>query len=146
MAVLCHELPHEVGDFALLLSQGMTVRWEEVPFKVVSLTVSSFFRTAIFYNIVSSVFAAFGLLAGLLLGSQEGLSSWLLSATVTIMNTMKGMMRMACRQSRGAILAMMISLLANGLSSDACGFYISLILMITDALRSGSSYMWLWFR
>ena len=36
MAVLCHELPHEVGDFALLLSQGMTVRWEEVPFKVVS--------------------------------------------------------------------------------------------------------------
>ena len=32
------------------------------------------------------MFAAFGLLAGLLLGSQEGLSSWLLSATVTIMN------------------------------------------------------------
>ena len=26
MAVLCHELPHEVGDFALLLSQGMSVR------------------------------------------------------------------------------------------------------------------------
>merc|ERR1719264_2494836 len=26
VAVLCHELPHEVGDFALLLSQGMTVR------------------------------------------------------------------------------------------------------------------------
>ena len=50
------------------------------------LTVFSFFfRTAIFYNVVSSVFAAFGLLAGLLLGSQEGLSSWLLSATVTIM-------------------------------------------------------------
>merc|ERR1712032_1481669 len=66
IAVLCHELPHEVGDFALLLSQGMTV------------------RTAIFYNIVSSVFAAFGLLAGLLLGSQEGLSSWLLSAAVGV--------------------------------------------------------------
>ena len=93
VAVLCHELPHEVGDFALLLSQGMTVRWEKVQFKVVSLlTISSFFRTAIFYNVVSSVFAAFGLLAGLLLGSQEGLSSWLLSATVTIMNlnTMMG--------------------------------------------------------
>ena len=92
VAVLCHELPHEVGDFALLLSQGMTVRWDKVQFKVVSLTVSSFFRTAIFYNVVSSVFAAFGLLAGLLLGSQEGLSSWLLSATVTIMNTMMGRM------------------------------------------------------
>ena len=36
-----------------------------------------------FYNIVSSVFAALGLLVGLLLGSQEGLSSWLLSATVS---------------------------------------------------------------
>ena len=92
VAVLCHELPHEVGDFALLLSQGMTVRWDKVQFKVVSLTVSSFFRTAIFYNVVSSVFAAFGLLAGLLLGSQEGLSSWLLSATVTIMNKMMGRM------------------------------------------------------
>ena len=92
VAVLCHELPHEVGDFALLLSQGMTVRWDKVQFKVVSLTVSSFFRTAIFYNVVSSVFAAFGLLAGLLLGSQEGLSSWLLSATVTIMIKMMGRM------------------------------------------------------
>merc|ERR1719204_2889385 len=66
VAVLCHELPHEVGDFALLLSQGMSV------------------RTAIFYNVVSSVFAVFGLFAGLLLGSQEGLSSWLLSATVGV--------------------------------------------------------------
>merc|ERR1719204_2581451 len=66
VAVLCHELPHEVGDFALLLSQGMSV------------------RTAIFYNVVSSVFTVFGLFAGLLLGSQEGLSSWLLSATVGV--------------------------------------------------------------
>ena len=100
VAVLCHELPHEVGDFALLLSQGMTVRWDKVQFKVVSLTVSSFFRTAIFYNVVSSVFAAFGLLAGLLLGSQEGLSSWLLSATVTIMNLNTMMGRMVTMMGR----------------------------------------------
>jgi len=66
LAVLCHELPHEVGDFALLLSQGMSA------------------RKAIFYNIVSSIFAALGLLVGLLLGSHEGLSSWLLSATVGV--------------------------------------------------------------
>jgi len=46
--------------------------------------IGCFCRTAIFYNVVSSVFAVFGLFAGLLLGSQEGLSSWLLSATVSV--------------------------------------------------------------
>ena len=46
--------------------------------------IGCFCRTAIFYNVVSSVFAVFGLFAGLLLGSQEGLSSWLLSATVGV--------------------------------------------------------------
>ncbi len=34
IAILCHELPHEIGDFAMLLKAGMTV------------------RQAIFYNIV----------------------------------------------------------------------------------------------
>ena len=89
VAVLCHELPHEVGDFALLLSQGMTVRCEiNFNLKLSLKTVSSVFRTAIFYNVVSSVFAIFGLLAGLLLGSQEGLSAWLLSATVITITKM----------------------------------------------------------
>ena len=46
--------------------------------------IGCFCRTAIFYNVVSSVFAVFGLFAGLFLGSQEGLSSWLLSATVGV--------------------------------------------------------------
>ena len=101
VAVLCHELPHEVGDFALLLSQGMTVRCGiNFNLKLSLITISSVFRTAIFYNVVSSVFAAFGLLAGLLLGSQEGLSSWLLSATVikitiTITISMMGRRMMA---------------------------------------------------
>ena len=89
LAVLCHELPHEVGDFALLLSQGMSARSE--PYKIRENHQNkknipnhqTLFRTAMFYNIVSSVFAALGLLVGLLLGSQEGLSSWLLSATVS---------------------------------------------------------------
>lgn len=66
IAVLCHELPHEVGDFALLLHSGMTV------------------KVAIFYNCVSSIFAFIGLVVGLMLGSQGNFSTWLLSATVGV--------------------------------------------------------------
>ena len=66
IAVLCHELPHEVGDFALLLHSGMSV------------------RAAVLYNCVSSVFAFLGLVTGLMLGSHGGFSSWLLSATVGV--------------------------------------------------------------
>ena len=66
IAVLCHELPHEVGDFALLLHSGMSV------------------RVAILYNCVSSIFAFIGLVVGLLLGSQGDFSSWLLAGTVGV--------------------------------------------------------------
>ena len=52
LAVFCHELPHEVGDFALLLHSGMQT------------------KTAVLFNILSSVFAIFGMVAGLLLGSS----------------------------------------------------------------------------
>merc|ERR1719228_1433643 len=51
VAVLCHELPHEIGDFAMLLKTGMT------------------FKQAIFYNIVSSILAFFGMVLGFFLGT-----------------------------------------------------------------------------
>ena len=66
LAVLCHELPHEVGDFALLFHSGMSV------------------KVAIFYNCVSSIFAVIGLVAGLLLGVHASFSTWLLSSTVGV--------------------------------------------------------------
>jgi len=66
LAVLCHELPHEVGDFALLVHSGMKV------------------RTAVIANLLSSVFALAGLAAGLLLGSTGQVSSWLLAATTGV--------------------------------------------------------------
>ena len=66
LAVLCHELPHEVGDFALLLHAGMST------------------KTAVFFNIVSSIFAVLGMIVGLLLGSSGQFSSWLLASTVGV--------------------------------------------------------------
>ncbi len=40
---MCHELPHEIGDFAMLLKTGMSV------------------KTAVFYNLVSTVLSFAGM-------------------------------------------------------------------------------------
>ncbi|XP_035790495.1 metal cation symporter ZIP14-like [Anopheles albimanus] len=63
-AILCHELPHELGDFALLLQTGVSI------------------RRAIFLNIVSSVLSFIGMALGLLLtGLHESVVSWIYAAT-----------------------------------------------------------------
>jgi len=64
VAVLCHELPHEIGDFAMLLKAGMTV------------------KQAVFYNVVSSVLALVGMVTGLLLAaSLPSVTPWLFAGT-----------------------------------------------------------------
>ncbi|XP_058116061.1 protein catecholamines up [Anopheles ziemanni] len=63
-AILCHELPHELGDFALLLQTGVSI------------------RRAIFLNIVSSVLSFIGMALGLLLtGMHESIVSWIYAGT-----------------------------------------------------------------
>lgn len=52
LAVFCHELPHELGDFAMLLKAGMSI------------------KQALFYNILSSVLCIFGNMFGLWLGKN----------------------------------------------------------------------------
>ena len=82
VAVLCHELPHEIGqiwnllkdlylnfcsgDFAMLLKAGMSV------------------RQAIFYNILSSILSFIGMATGLLLGGLSDVTPWIFSATAGI--------------------------------------------------------------
>jgi zinc transporter 10 len=67
VAVLCHELPHEIGDFAMLLKAGMTV------------------KQAVFYNVLSSVLALVGMVGGLLLAaSLPSVTPWLFAATAGI--------------------------------------------------------------
>ena len=63
IAVFCHELPHELGDFALLVKSGMTI------------------RQAITYNLVSAVLAYFGLVVGILAGASELGRHFILSIT-----------------------------------------------------------------
>ncbi|XP_037092367.1 zinc transporter foi-like [Pollicipes pollicipes] len=62
VAVFCHELPHEIGDFAVLLKSGMSV------------------RQALFYNVVSSVLCLLGMVLGMVLGNIEAFSSWVFAA------------------------------------------------------------------
>lgn len=59
VAVFCHELPHEIGDFAVLLKAGMTA------------------RQAVFYNMLSSVLCLFGMVLGVIVGNNDNASSWL---------------------------------------------------------------------
>ncbi|XP_058806546.1 zinc transporter foi isoform X2 [Phymastichus coffea] len=62
IAVFCHELPHELGDFAVLLKAGMSA------------------KQAIFYNLLSSILCLFGMVFGVLLGATPAASSWMFAA------------------------------------------------------------------
>ncbi len=66
IAVLCHELPHEVGDFAMLLKAGMSV------------------KQAVCYNILSSVLAFVGMIIGRCLGDLTFLTPWIFMATAGV--------------------------------------------------------------
>lgn len=59
VAVFCHELPHEMGDFAVLLKAGMPA------------------RQAIYYNILSSILSFLGMCIGILIGEAPEATSWI---------------------------------------------------------------------
>lgn len=64
VAVFCHELPHELGDFAVLLKAGMTV------------------RQAILYNVLAAMMAYLGMATGILIGHYaENVSMWIFALT-----------------------------------------------------------------
>ncbi|KAE8597586.1 hypothetical protein XENTR_v10016524 [Xenopus tropicalis] len=64
VAVFCHELPHELGDFAVLLKSGMTV------------------RQAVMYNGLSAMLAYLGMITGILIGHYaENVSMWIFALT-----------------------------------------------------------------
>lgn len=59
LAVFCHELPHELGDFAILLKAGMSA------------------RQAVYYNVLSSVLSFIGTVLGIWIGDTPEASSWI---------------------------------------------------------------------
>ncbi|GFY71374.1 zinc transporter ZIP10 [Trichonephila inaurata madagascariensis] len=63
VAVFCHELPHELGDFAMLLKTGMKV------------------KQALFYNGLSSVLCFVGMIIGVSLGNVHSATSWVFAGT-----------------------------------------------------------------
>ncbi|TGZ68080.1 hypothetical protein CRM22_004455 [Opisthorchis felineus] len=63
VAVFCHELPHELGDFAVLLKTGMRI------------------KEALFFNVVSSVLSLVGMLIGIAVGNVASASYWIFAVT-----------------------------------------------------------------
>lgn len=64
LAVFCHELPHELGDFAVLLRSGMSI------------------KRALYYNLLSSILSFMGMAGGIWLAEDhESASQWIYAAT-----------------------------------------------------------------
>ncbi|KAK7092625.1 zinc transporter ZIP4-like [Littorina saxatilis] len=59
IAVFCHELPHELGDFAVLLKNGLTV------------------KQALFWNLMSSLTAILGLYVSLAVATSAEVQIWI---------------------------------------------------------------------
>ncbi|XP_055385279.1 zinc transporter foi [Condylostylus longicornis] len=61
LAVFCHELPHELGDFAILIKAGMTP------------------KAAVAYNCLTAILSFVGMIFGIVFGENDDASRWMFS-------------------------------------------------------------------
>ncbi|XP_002135070.1 zinc transporter foi [Drosophila pseudoobscura] len=59
LAVFCHELPHELGDFAILMKAGMSV------------------KSAVYYNLLTGVLSFIGMIFGIAFGQSQDVAQWM---------------------------------------------------------------------
>lgn len=62
LAVFCHELPHELGDFAILMKAGMSV------------------KSAVYYNLMTGVLSFIGMVFGIVFGQSAEAAQWMFAA------------------------------------------------------------------
>uniref|UniRef100_A0A1B0BAA6 EF-hand domain-containing protein n=1 Tax=Glossina palpalis gambiensis TaxID=67801 RepID=A0A1B0BAA6_9MUSC len=62
LAVFCHELPHELGDFAILMKAGMSV------------------KSAVYYNLLTGVLSFIGMIFGIVFGQSHETAQWIFAA------------------------------------------------------------------
>ncbi|XP_055840634.1 zinc transporter foi [Episyrphus balteatus] len=62
LAVFCHELPHELGDFAILIKAGMSV------------------KSAVYYNLLTGILSFIGMIFGILFGQSQEAAQWMFAA------------------------------------------------------------------
>ncbi|XP_058461134.1 zinc transporter foi [Malaya genurostris] len=119
-AILCHELPHELGDFALLLQTGVSI------------------RRALLLNVVSSVLSFLGMIIGLLItGLHESVVRWIYAGTagtflyIALVDLIPEMNRSHVEASEG----MPKSSKLRAVCSQICGMLMGGLIMLSIALN-----------
>lgn len=87
IAILCHELPHEIGDFAVLIKSGMTI------------------KRAVLYNTLSSILCLIGATTGVFIGKIDvGWVSALIAGMFLYISLVDMVPQLDCYPTRPALV------------------------------------------